>query len=41
VSKKKKNKKPQKHDWPEAKKLCRLNQDDIAMAKNLGFGRTA
>jgi len=31
-------KKPQKHDWPEAKKLCRLNQDDIAMAKRLGFG---
>jgi hypothetical protein len=31
-------KKPQRHDWPEAKKLCRLNQDDIAMAKRLGFG---
>ena len=30
-------KKPQRHDWPEAKKLCRLNQDDIAMAKKLGF----
>jgi len=30
-------KKPQRHDWPEAKKLCRLNQDDIAMAKRLGF----
>jgi hypothetical protein len=27
-----------RHTWPEAKKLCRLNQDDIAMAKNLGFG---
>src|SRR5258707_13101573 len=26
------------HTWPEAKKLCRLNQDDIAMAKKLGFG---
>jgi hypothetical protein len=31
-------KKPQRHDWPEAKKLCRLNQDDIEMAKRLGFG---
>jgi hypothetical protein len=31
-------KKPQRHSWPEAKKLCRLNQDDIAMAKRLGFG---
>ena len=31
-------KKPQRHDWPEAKKLCLLNQDDIAMAKRLGFG---
>jgi hypothetical protein len=30
-------KKPQRHDWPEAKKLCRLNQNDIAMAKSLGF----
>ena len=30
-------KKPQRHDWPEAKKLCRLNEDDIAMAKRLGF----
>src|SRR5438874_8672702 len=26
-----------RHTWPEAKKLCRLNQNDIAMAKNLGF----
>jgi hypothetical protein len=24
-------------DWREAKKLCRLNQNDIAMAKALGF----
>jgi hypothetical protein len=31
-------KKRQRHDWPEAKKLCRLNQDDIEMAKRLGFG---
>jgi hypothetical protein len=31
-------KKPQRHTWPEAKKLCRLNQNDIAMAKRLGFG---
>jgi hypothetical protein len=23
--------------WPEAKKLCRLNQDDIVMAKRLGL----
>jgi hypothetical protein len=30
-------KKPQRHGWPEAKKLCRLNQNDIAMAKALGF----
>jgi hypothetical protein len=29
--------KQQRHDWPEAKKLCRLNQNDIAMAKSLGF----
>jgi len=27
-----------KHTWPEAKMLCRLNQNDIAMAKRLGFG---
>jgi hypothetical protein len=31
-------KKPQRHNWPVAKKLCRLNQDDIEMAKRLGFG---
>ncbi len=31
-------KKPKRHDWPEAKKLCRLNQLDIEMAKRLGFG---
>jgi hypothetical protein len=30
-------KKPQRHDWREAKHLCRLNQSDIAMAKALGF----
>ena len=30
-------KKPQRHTWGEAKKLCRLNQDDIAMAQALGF----
>jgi hypothetical protein len=34
-------KKPQRHNWPEAKKLCRLNQDDIAMARSLGFGPDA
>jgi hypothetical protein len=34
-------KKPQRHGWPEAKKLCRLNQNDIAMAKSLGFGPDA
>jgi len=33
--------KPQRHTWPEAKKLCRLNQIDIAMAKRLGFGPDA
>ncbi len=26
-----------RHSWPEAKKLCRLNQHDIEMAKRLGF----
>ncbi|MGD0298564.1 MAG: hypothetical protein ABSE86_15780 [Bryobacteraceae bacterium] len=30
-------KKSQPHVWPEAEKLCRLNQDDITMAKRLGF----
>ena len=30
-------KKPQRHDWPDATKLCRLNQDDIAVAKRLGL----
>jgi hypothetical protein len=34
-------KKPQRHTWPEAKKLCRLNQLDIEMAKRLGFGPDA
>ena len=33
--------KPQRHSWPEAKKLCRLNHNDIAMAKRLGFGPDA
>jgi len=31
-------KKPQRFSWPEAKKRCRLNQNDIEMAKALGFG---
>ncbi len=30
-------KKPQRHDWPEAIKLCRLNRHDVEMAKKLGF----
>ncbi len=30
-------KKPQKSGWPEAKRLCRLNQNDVEMAKALGF----
>ncbi len=30
-------KKPQKNGWPEAKRLCRLNQNDVEMAKALGF----
>jgi hypothetical protein len=30
-------KKPQRHSWREAKRLCRLNRNDIAMAKSLGF----
>jgi hypothetical protein len=30
-------KKPQRHSWPEAKKLCPLNQNDIEMARALGF----
>jgi len=34
-------KKPQRHSWPEAKKLCWLNQNDIEMAKRLGFGPDA
>jgi hypothetical protein len=34
-------KKPQRHTWPEAKKLCRLSQFDIEMAKRLGFGPDA
>ena len=29
--------KPSRHTWAEAKKLCRLNQNDIARAKALGF----
>lgn len=31
-------KKPAQQGWPEAKKLCRLNQNDIEMAKRLGMG---
>jgi hypothetical protein len=31
-------KRPQRQGWPEAKKLCLLNQNDIEMAKRLGFG---
>ena len=31
-------KKPQRRTWPEAKKLCRLNQNDIEMAKRVGMG---
>ena len=34
-------KKRQRQTWPEAKKLCRLNQNDIEMAKRLGFGPDA
>jgi hypothetical protein len=34
-------KKRRERGWPEAKKLCRLNQNDIAMAKSLGFGPLA
>ncbi len=30
-------KKPQRYGWPEAKKLCRLNQSEFAVAKRLGF----
>ena len=30
--------KKQRHTWPEAKKLCRLNQRNIEMAKRLGLG---
>jgi hypothetical protein len=35
-----KKKKKQRFDpaWAEAKKLCRLNQSDIEMAKRLGIG---
>lgn len=32
---------PQRHSWQKAKKLCRLNQNDIEMAKRLGFGPDA
>jgi hypothetical protein len=34
-------KKSQRFTWPEAKKRCRLNRHDIAMAKALGFGPDA
>ena len=30
-------KKSQRHSWAEAKRLCRLDQNDIQMAKGLGF----
>ena len=30
-------KKPQQHSWPEAIRLCRLNRNDVEMAKRLGF----
>ena len=30
-------KKPQQHCWPEAMRLCRLNGNDVEMAKRLGF----
>ena len=30
-------KKPQQHRWPEAIRLCRLNRNDVEMAKRLGF----
>src|ERR1700731_3640189 len=30
-------KKPQQRSWPEAIRLCRLNRNDIEMAKRLGF----
>lgn len=30
-------KKPRKNGWPEAKRLCRLNENDVEMAKALGF----
>ena len=30
-------KKPRQHGWPEAIRLCRLNRNDVEMAKRLGF----
>ena len=30
-------KKPQQNRWPEAIRLCRLNRNDVEMAKRLGF----
>ena len=30
-------KKPQRHSWPEAVRLCWLNRNDVEMAKRLGF----
>jgi len=30
-------KKPQQHCWPAAMRLCRLNRNDVEMAKRLGF----
>jgi hypothetical protein len=29
--------KKQQHSWPEAKRLCRLNRNDVEMARALGF----
>jgi len=31
-------KKPQRHTWDDGRKLCRLNQFDVEMAKRLGLG---
>ncbi len=31
-------KKPQRYSWPDVSRLCRLNRDEIEMARNLGFG---
>src|SRR5580700_6663587 len=34
-------KEPQRHEWPEAQKRCRLSDQDVVMAKSLGFGPDA